>query len=29
MGLCFGVMQPYFAAILNAWLAQAKHQYAH
>ena len=29
MGLCFGVMQPYFAAILNAWLAQAKNQYTH
>jgi hypothetical protein len=27
MGLCFGVMQPYFAAILNAWLAQAENQY--
>jgi PilZ domain len=29
MGLCFGVMQPYFAAILHAWLAQAESHYTH
>jgi PilZ domain len=29
MGLCFGVMQPYFAAVLTAWLAQAENQYTH
>lgn len=29
MGLCFGVMQPYFAAVLNAWLTRAHNQYTH
>ena len=29
MGLSFGVMQPYFAAILKAWLAHAENQYTH
>lgn len=29
MGLCFGVMQPYFAAVLTAWLAQAENLYTH
>lgn len=29
MGLCFGVMQHYFADILQAWLTKAKKQYTH
>jgi PilZ domain-containing protein len=29
MGLCFGVMQPHFAAVLQAWLSEAKNQYTH